>query len=140
MDPFAKFNHEAFEFLKKMAVTFPEEIKIRQYKMMFEQIRLYNPKKPVELFMGMMQPYGLQIMTKDEKYFKNDDCVSAAESMSESLGLVDIWDSIPHVTKESIWAYIQQLYVIGMKASGREAELKEILIQMRNINNKNVKQ
>jgi hypothetical protein len=127
MDPFKKFNDQAIEFLSRMIVTFPSEVKIRQYKLLFEHIKSSDNKKPVEMFMSSLEPYGFQIMSKDEKFFKSNECVNKAESISGRLGLIDVWESIPKDTKNSIWSYIQNLYVIGMKALGKDEDLKAII-------------
>jgi hypothetical protein len=130
LDPFVKFNTQALEFLSKMVVTFPNETKLRQYKLQFETLQKINSRKPVELFMYYIEDDGLHIMTKNEQFFKQDNYVNSAESFSGSLGLVEIWDSIPEDTKNSMWAYMQTLYVLGMKALKKDEKLKQILQQI----------
>jgi hypothetical protein len=131
MDALRKFNDNASEFLQKMAKTFPNEPKIGEYKGMFEGLRLINQKTTVELFMAGVEPYGAQILRRDEQFFKTDQYVKEAESMSGRLGLVEIWDSIDAQTKDAIWSYMQTLYVLGMKSLGKEAELKAVIASIR---------
>jgi len=133
MDPFKKFNTLAIEFLSKMAVTFPHENKITEYKFLFETIQRMDYKKPVEMFMASVEPYGLQVMSKDENFFKTSkDVVVRAESLSGRLGLIDVWESTSPETKNSIWTYLQSLYVIGMKAMGLDDQLKMVIKQVTN--------
>ena len=87
-------------------------------------------KSPVNLLMSTLKPYGVQIMTCDENFFKKSQYVGAAESMSGRLGLIDIWDSVPDETKEAIWSYLQHLYVLGMKASVCKEELELVITQI----------
>lgn len=121
------FNEQADEFLSKMIKTFPNEPKSKELKFYFDSIRKINYKKPIEIFMASLKPYGLQIMSKDEYFFKNDQYVDTVESMSGKLGLIEYWDKLPNETKEAIWHYFQVLYVLGMKSLGLKDELTKIL-------------
>jgi hypothetical protein len=127
MDNFKQFNIQAHEFLSKMVLTFPEEPKAATYKLMFENIQKINSRLPVEMFMSNLQPFGLQIMSKDEYFFKQDQYVNQVESISGKMGLIKHWSSLPLVTKDSIWDYMQILYVLGMKALGQTEELNKLL-------------
>lgn len=127
MDIFNKFNEQAIEFLSRMAVAFPNEVKIRQYKFLYEQIQSVDRTKPIEMFMSSLEPYGAQILTRDEHFFKKSEYVGKAESISGRLGLIDVWESMQPDTQRSIWSYVQNLYVIGMKALGKEVELKQLI-------------
>lgn len=134
MDPFEKFNNTASEFLSKMSSSFPQETKIREYKLLFDGMRILNSRTPVELFMSNLEPFGEQILTKNELFFKNDEYIKEAENISGKLGLVDIWESIDTPTKGAIWSYIQSLYVIGMKCLGKEEILKALMVTIKTKN------
>lgn len=127
MATLTQFNNCATEFLKKMIHAFPDEKKIQVYLLKFETLKLMNNRKPVEMFMDNMYPFGKQIMTRDEDFFKKDEFVNNAENISGKIGLIDHWDSIDEKTKKSIWEYIQGLYVLGMTCLGREEELRNLL-------------
>lgn len=122
-----EFNKYAKEFLTRMEQSFPNEPKIKQYNFMFDTVRQMNSRKPVEFFMDGLAPYGIQVMSKDESFFKQDQYVKNVESLSGKMGLIKYWETMPNETKESIWKYIQALYVLGMGALGRRDELKIIL-------------
>jgi hypothetical protein len=117
------FNKQANEFLTKMALTFPNEPKTKTYKYMFEHIKQINMRTPVEIFMENLRPFGLQIMSKNEEFFKEDQYVNHVESISGKMGLIKYWESLPDETKVSIWNYMQVLYVLGMKSLGLKEEL-----------------
>jgi hypothetical protein len=131
---FEQFNEQASNFLNKMIQTFPDEPRIIQFKLYLDGIMLFDNKKPVSLFVDSFDPYGVQIMSKDEKFFKKQDKVAESyikenepESITSSLGLVDRWDSLPPETKNSIWLYIQTLYALGLEALNRSQDLRNIM-------------
>mgnify|MGYP003506326394 CR=1 FL=1 len=125
-----QFNNYAVEFLNKMIQTFPTETKIQVYLLKFETLKLMNSRKPVEMFMDNMYPFGEQIMSNNEDFFKKDEFVNNAENISGKIGLVDHWDSTDEKTKASIWEYMKGLYVLGMSCLGKEAELQQLLIKI----------
>jgi hypothetical protein len=118
-----QFNSLALTFLARMEKTFPDEIKIKVYRQKFELLQNANFKAPVEMFVGNMYDYGEQILTKDELFFKKDNFVNNAESISGKMGLINYWDSIEQATKDIIWKYIQDLYILGMRSMGKTDEL-----------------
>jgi len=121
------FNDHAELFLKRMHETFPHEKKIMIYRAKFDALSMVNPKKPVEMFMESMIPFGVQILTKDEQFFKQKHFVEKAQSMSEKMGLTEYWDTSKPETKESIWEFTQGLYIIGMGCLGYQKELQELM-------------
>ena len=126
------FNEQAEEFLLKMIKTFPSEQKTRDMKFYFDIVRQTDKRKPVSMFMENLEPYGLQIMSKDEEFFMKDQYVNAVESMSGRMGLIGHWSSLGPETKNSIWSYFQVLYVLGMQTFNKKEELKQILDQVHN--------
>lgn len=116
------FNALAEEFFSRMEQTFPDETKITIYKNIFLGMKI-NIKKPVEMFMETLLPYGKEIMTRDEEFFMQKEHVDKAQSFSGKMGLVDRWINLSDGTKNSIWQYVQNLYILGLSA----LELNEIL-------------
>ncbi len=108
-----QFNELAAEFLDKMEQLFPYENKIKVFTMKFDMTRRVNSKQPVYMFMQSMIPFGDKIITRDEQFFKKDNLVTKAESISGKIGLIDYWDSLSEDIKNMIWEYIQGLYVLG---------------------------
>jgi hypothetical protein len=124
---YTQFNSMATTFLARMEETFPNEQKIKLYRQQFVLVQGMNSKKPVEMFMENMYEYGEQILSKDEKFFKQEHFVNKAESISEKMGLEDYWDSMNEQTRKSIWEYITGLYILGMASLGRQQELQDMI-------------
>jgi hypothetical protein len=124
---YKQFNDMAETFLSKMEKTFPNESKIRIYKQQFALVQMMNSKKPVEMFMENMLPFGEKILSRDEMFFKQDEFVNNAESISGKMGLITYWDTMSDTTKKSIWEYIQGLYILGMASLGKNEELQEMI-------------
>ena len=126
---FKQFNDLASTFLSRMEETFPQEPKVRLYRQQFILVQEMNPRKPVEMFIENMEPFGEKILTRDEKFFKQEEFVNNAESISGKMGLIKYWDSMNPKTKNSIWEYIQGLYILGMGSLGKNKELQEMIAQ-----------
>lgn len=124
---FKQFNDLATTFLARMEQTFPNEPKIKVYRQQFALVQGMNSRKPVEMFMENMYDYGEQILSKDEKFFKQDQFVNKAESISEKMGLIQYWDSMTPQTKSAIWEYMTGLYILGMGSLGKQQELQEMI-------------
>ena len=121
------FNKLAEEFMDKMIEFFPYEAKIRGYKITFLTTKKFNNRKPVELFMDSLRPFGYQIVSRDEEFFKQDEYVDTAQNISGKMGLVEHWDNLDDNSKGAIWEYVQSLYMIGMNVLGYKEELKSIM-------------
>jgi len=117
----------ATTFLSRMEETFPHEQKVKVYHRQFVLVQGMNSKKPVEMFMENMMPFGEKILSRDEKFFKQDEFVGAAESISGKMGLIQYWDSLNDKTKNSIWEYMQGLYILGMACMNMQTELQELI-------------
>lgn len=124
---YSQFNKMASTFLARMEETFPQERKIKIYRQKFFIIQEIDLKKPIEMFMENMYEYGEQILSRDEKFFKQDQFVNKAESISEKMGLIQYWDSASVTTKNSIWEYMTGLYILGMGSLGHQEELQELI-------------
>jgi len=124
---FKQFNDLASTFLSRMEETFPQEPKVKLYRQQFALVQGMNSRKPVEMFMENMMPFGEKILSRDEQFFKQDEFVNAAESISGKMGLIKYWDTLNDKTKNSIWEYIQGLYILGMASMNMQKELQEII-------------
>lgn len=121
------FNKLAEEFFDKMVIAFPQEPKIRGYQLTFLTAKKYNNKKPVEIFMANLLPFGKQIIDKDENFFKQDKYVDHVQNLSGKMGLIQYWDTMDLEHQNSIWEYMQNLYMLGMNAIGKQDELLQML-------------
>lgn len=112
-----KFNEVMNEFMLKMIDAFPYEPKLKTYYNAFKISKMYQQQLPVEIFMGGCMNFSHQIKDRNVEFFINrpsfvDKCVRAS-SFIDDTGLRDKWDSTSDITKNSIWDYIQTLYVLG---------------------------
>jgi len=124
-----QFNNLAIEFLQRMEETFPNEQKIKVYRQKYEFVKSIKSTKPVEMFMENMYDYGEQILSKNELFFKQDELVQTAQSISGKMGLIKYWDTMNEKTKNSIWEYIQGLYILGMGVIGKQDELNKLIVK-----------
>ncbi len=122
-----QFNAMATTFLSRMEETFPQEPKVKLYRNQFALVQGMNSRKPVEMFIENLEPFGQKILTRDEQFFKQDEFVNAAESISGKMGLIKYWDTLNDKTKNSIWEYMQGLYILGMASIGKNKELQEMI-------------
>lgn len=124
---YKQFNTMANIFLSRMEETFPNEPKVKLYRQKFVLVQGMNSRKPVEMFVENMEPFGEQILSKNEIFFKQENFVNTAESISGKMGLIKYWDSLNDNTKNTIWEYLQGLYVLGMASLDKKNELQEII-------------
>jgi hypothetical protein len=125
---YKQFNTLAETFLSRMEETFPQEQKVKLYRQQFILVHGMNSRKPVEMFIENLEPYGEQILLRDEIFFKKKEFVDKAQSISEKMGLIQYWDSLNINTKNSIWEYMQGLYILGMTSIGKNKELQNMIV------------
>lgn len=130
MTTLEKFNNLSDEFFRKLIKTFPDENKLVIYYSKFTLAKKIDFKKPMELFMSALRPNGLELLNKDEKFFKHENVVNHAEQFCQVTGLVNKWDTASDDIKNSIWEYLQSLYVLGMQCLGLNNELKENILKI----------
>ena len=65
----------------------------------------------------------------------NFKIVNKVENLSGKMGLIKYWNDMTEDTKNSIWKYVQVLYVTGMAAQGYKEELNQVIKEVNmNIN------
>ena len=108
------FNDMLEQFLSELEQTFPEDKSFKKYHTSFEMMRIANPRKCVDTFMGMISKYSNQIMQKDESFF---------DSVTD-LDIKKYWtDDLSSTTKDAIWQYLQTLNILGMTIVSIPAEM-----------------
>lgn len=133
MSKLSTFNNMAEEFLNQMSKTFPDEPKLRGYYQLFKATRKMSVRQPVKMFMESLEPYGIEIMTRNEDFFKLPDHVEYVERLSGKMGLIDYWSTMKPEVKNAIWEFFQGLYVLGMSVTGRDAQLHAVLAEVQKI-------
>lgn len=112
-----QFNEILNEFLEKIVNQFPESVKLKNYRKAFLLLRLATPKIPSNLFMASVICYKSEIKNRDENFFLTNKTVQnkvkMVSSFGEDTGLSYYWNTLSLKTKNSIWEYVQTLFVIG---------------------------
>ena len=123
-----QFNEILKEFISKMIVTFPEQKKLKTYYRAFKVSKTLNSQMPIQLFMGGCVEFSDQIRNRDEDFFKSREsfveCAKGCSNFGTDTGIVDEWDSLSDNTKNSIWDYIQTMYVLGEIIVNKDENLK----------------
>ena len=87
---------------------------------------------PLKLFMGGCLNFKEQIKTRNTDFFLNRpqfvERVKNCTSFADDIGLVDHWLNLSDESKNSIWEYIQTLFVMGEMYINNDSNL------MNNIN------
>ena len=110
--PITDFNDMMEKFINDLQKAFPKEGRIKKFMTSFDLIRKTHPRKCLDTFMGGVAPYSVKISSKDETFITQD--MSNIEFIKE-LNINDLWASSSPRTKETIWQYIQILYMLGSK-------------------------
>lgn len=119
-----KFNILIDEFMNKMMNTFPDKRnKLGYYYMKFKTAKLLNPLKPACTITEPLIPYGRHILQRNEDFFKKDEYIEVVRELW-GTDIIDQWDDINPIVKESIWEYFGSIYVLGMLTLGLNDELK----------------
>ena len=104
------FNHTLKLFINDIIKIFPcyQEPLEEYYKNILENDEC-NDDKFIKRFMRKMGDYKTQIATKDITLFSENMCIF------KNVDFKEIWDSetLSDNGRETIWNYIQTLYVIG---------------------------
>ena len=123
-----QFNEILKEFISKMIVTFPEQKKLKTYYRAFKVSKTLNAQMPIQLFMGGCVEFSDQIRNRDEDFFKSREsfveCAKGCSNFGTDTGIVDEWDSLSENTRNSIWEYIQTMFVLGEIIVNKDETLK----------------
>ena len=105
-----QFNDMMTQFFDELVATFPEEKKLKKYKVTYELMKKKNPRKCVDLYMESAKKVHTQIMAKDDKFFTTEKI-----DFLDALNIKNWWTpDLSENTKDAIWQYLQGLNVLGM--------------------------
>ena len=104
------FNDMMGQFIAELHKAFPKESGIKKFMTSFELLRDANPRKCVEVFMGGIGKYATKISDKDETFITED--IPSIDFIKD-LNIQDLWASASPKTRDAIWQYLQNLYMIG---------------------------
>lgn len=121
------FHNTAEEFLTKLMDLLPHEKKICTFYTYYTFQKKMHIRKPVEIFIDLLYEYGIQIMSRDEAFFKSKENVKNVETFSQRTGLVEYWDSMDKGFQDMLWEYIQNLYILGMLCVNKHTDLEKVI-------------
>jgi hypothetical protein len=113
------FNTLLRNFLQELSMTFPEDATLAVALDSLDALIKANARKPVELLMEAIGPHAQLLLTKDPALF------DAPLTISGTLDLQTYWTSpgLSDASKDAIWQYLQQLYLLGSTVSALPAEM-----------------
>lgn len=113
------FNQMYANFLNELHASFPEETLIKKIK------NRPMDSKTCKKFMNKITPWSTQLMAKDEAFFCKDN------ELVMHLGLLNIWDeNTSAATKDAIWGFLSNLYMIGTTISMFPPEMMSAIENM----------
>ena len=115
------FNQVLTDFLDNLMVAFPQKkADIAKIKEDFEDLRRWNIRNPVEIFMRGVQPYITHVTKRDEEFFRTH---VKDIPILQKVGFEEVWnDQVPEQNKESVWVYMEILTSAAMTIAGKQAE------------------
>lgn len=113
------FNALLRNFMDELAQTFPEDVTLSVSTTSFDALVKANARKPLQLFMEAAGAHAQLILTKDPALFEHPLTLAGA------LDLKKYWDSpgLSEASKDAIWGYLQQLYLLGSTVSALPPEM-----------------
>lgn len=113
------FNALLRNFMDELAQTFPEDATLSASLTGLDALVKANARKPLQLFMDAVGAHAQLILTKDPALFAQPLTLSGA------FDLKKYWDSpgLSEASKDAIWGYLQQLYLLGSTVSALPPEM-----------------
>jgi hypothetical protein len=104
------FNDLMGEFLDELVKTFPDEKAMKSYQESFEIGKMTNERLPLKTYMAQMSQYSSYVTKRDEAFFleHEKDIPILVET-----SLAKYWPTLSANTKNVIWSYLNNLYVLG---------------------------
>jgi hypothetical protein len=104
------FNDLMEEFLNELVKTFPDEKAMKEYQESFEIGKMTSDRLPMKTFMAQMSEYSSYVTKRDEAFFleHEKDIPILVETH-----LAKYWPDLSKNTKNVIWTYLNNLFVLG---------------------------
>lgn len=133
MSEVQKFNYLFEEFIDKMITLF-DNSKLRSYRRTFIMLKDVQAKTPANIYMAGCIEYKEQIKKRDSNFFLNDKKVTEKSkyfgNFTEDCGLNNYWNELSITTQNSIWEYIQSLFVLAEIIVNKNKEIYEKYSQL----------
>ena len=126
------FNNHYRSFVNDIITTFPEfKELVKEYYGEFLTVGDSNDDKHVKRFMRKIKDYKTQIGKKDESIFEE------SLFLIKNVDFKTIWssDELSTSNKETIWEYIQTLFVLGETIISDSDKIKKMVENFKNLRN-----
>ena len=126
------FNNHYRSFVNDIITTFPEfKELVKEYYGEFLTVGDSNDDKHVKRFMRKIKDYKTQIGKKDESIFEE------SLFLIKNVDFKTIWssDELSTSNKETIWEYIQTLFVLGETIISDSDKIKKKVENFKNLRN-----
>lgn len=132
MSLLSAFNNLLDQFISEMVLTFPDLNDLRTIQTLVALMRRANPRMILVNFLDVAGRYYEKILLEDAAFFEDlsnwtKDPRFAVEADGEDEQMFQklvvfktVWSDLSETNKAKIWAYFQQLLVIGAKANSNE--------------------
>jgi hypothetical protein len=112
------FNQMYGQFLEELHSTFPEETIIKKIK------NRPMDSKTCKKFMNKISQFSTELMQRDDAFFCKEN------ELVMHLGLLKIWGVSSAATKDAIWGFLSNLYMIGTTISMFPPEMMSAIENM----------
>lgn len=136
-----QFNNYLVEFIKKLQTILPEfKRPLTRYYHYYRQFVQKDQRiEFIEEFIHYLSIYNKEIATRDEGLFSEEAQYYPHKPIQllKSIDFKLIWriETLTLASKESIWQYLQTLYLIGSYALKETQRFQQLLEQQKNIIN-----
>lgn len=103
------FNFLLKGFIEQLSLTFPEEKKLKLFARGFDPLVALSPEQPMEVFLRATQPHQALLMSRNPDLFDQNITLPGGISLSKLWQTPDLSDS----TREAIWGYLTQLFIVA---------------------------
>lgn len=146
MSVLSGFNNLLDQFLDELVQSFPELTDLKTIQTLAGLIRRVNARLVLDNFLSVGGRYHEKVFNKDSTFFENLSNWESDPYFKSEFGKEDqtdifgrlvvfknVWVDLTDNNKETIWAYLQQLLIIGAKANNNPllAELCETILTRR---------
>tara|TARA_B100000674_G_C37715024_1_gene856987 strand:- start:18 stop:410 length:393 start_codon:yes stop_codon:yes gene_type:complete len=113
------FNTQVQNLIDDLNKLYPNEKDINLFREKFKLIKFANPRLIIENFILYVYPYKEFIMSKNEKYFIEEDnsinreCDKNEISLTKVINFKKLWQKTSDKNKNAIWKYFQVLIVLA---------------------------
>lgn len=115
-DILTKFNTILLQFLSELDRLFPDS-KASNYHTAIKMSLIVDKSAWIKHFIDGTKDHDMQIMTKDEKYFLEQEL-----EFADRLELKKYYQASNDATKDSMWQYMQTLFLLSCSYNNYKPE------------------